>query len=150
LSIDGGPNSGGFGFGYNFNENLNVNTSFIFGSTDIEIKNLSGGMIGEGDTDFFLSNVNLDYNIMKDSFTPFVTGGIGYVKYDGNLKYNGNPNSESIDSSDFSWNLGAGLRWDVSEKWLLKATYATNWTELDDADDTSRFWSVSLSLGYKF
>ena len=144
LRIDGGP-SGGFGFGYNFNENLNVNTTLFFAKRDIELNTLSGTLLAEADADMFIWDINLDYYILKDPFTPMIACGLGVINLEGT--YN---TGQSFDESNMNWNLGAGFRWDISEKWFLKLFYKRIWTEFEDADDESRIHNLSLNLGYKF
>ena len=144
IKIDGGP-GGGLGVGYNFNNNLNLNTSVFFSERDLERKTLSGTILVEGDIDVLIWEINLEYSLLQDNFTPILTAGLGSTDFDG--KYD---TGVAVGETDFSYNIGAGFRWDVSKKWFLKAIYKSNWVEIEDADDSSRFDGFSLSFGYKF
>ena len=135
----------GIGLGYNMTDNWNLNTNLLFGSADADVK-ISGDKAGTEDMDYFLWDINLDYNIWKERFTPLVTGGIGFMDF--GIDPGGSLGE--VDETDFSYNLGFGARWDVKDNLLLKLVYRSTWTELDDADGDQRFDSVSLSVGYMF
>ena len=137
---------GGLGMGYNFNDYLNLNWDMFFGSTDLAAK--SYGVSLKGDTDLFGMDVNLDYNILKSRFTPIVTGGIGFIRFDGT--WEGEYSSVSFDETDFSYNLGAGFRWNITDHLLVKGVYRFTWTELEDTDDSILLDGVTLSIGYVF
>lgn len=130
----------GFGVGYNFNDHLNLNIGLWFGSTDIE----SG--IFTADTDLTGMDFNVDYNILEGPLTPLITGGIGFIHFDGELVLLGLDFSET----NFSYNVGAGFRWDIDDNFLLKALYRFTWTKLEDTDDRIMLDGISVSIGYKF
>lgn len=136
----------GVGYGYNFTDNWNLNSDLLFGSADADIK-IAGKKAGAEDMDYVLWNVNLDYNIFKSRFTPLVTGGIGLMNFSINTKATG---VGEIHESDTSFNLGAGLRWDVKDNILLKVIYKATWTEINNADNDQRFDNVSFSVAYMF
>jgi len=128
----------GFGVGYNLDDHLNLNTDFLFGSTDYIATGY--GVTIEGDADLYLWNVNLDYNILEDRLTPVVTGGIGLFGLSG----------ADFEESNFSYNLGFGGRWDISDNFAVKALYKFTWTNLEDSDSKTRFDGVMVSLVYMF
>lgn len=134
--------AGGLGLGYNIIDNLNFNMEFFYGSTEMTGKGFSTSV--KGDTSLFGGNLNLDYNILKSRFTPLITGGIGAIRFDGDFE--GFPFSES----DFSYNVGGGFRWDVSDHFLVKAIYRATWTKLEDTDKSILFQGPVLSIGYIF
>jgi len=107
----------GIGVGYNINDNLNLNTTFTFGSMVI--------------VDVYSWNVNLDYNILADRLTPLVSGGIGYLFGDFGL-------------SEFTYNLGVGGRYDITDQFFIKAMYKMTWINSVDMD------SIYLGIGYMF
>lgn len=137
---------GGLGFGLNFNDHLNLNTTLFFGSMDMTGR-VSDIQIN-GDTDLFGWDVNMDINILKTRFTPLLTGGIGYIIFDGS--WEGPYGDSDFSETDFSYNLGGGFRWDVHDHFVIKALYKATWTELEDADDNVMFDGISLSIGYVF
>lgn len=97
----------GFGVGYNISDFLNLNANFLFGSTDGELTDLSGSSFLEANPDIFNWDVNLDYNIIKESFTPVLTAGIGEINYECFV----NTTHEKIDDTSSVYNIGGGFRW---------------------------------------
>lgn len=133
---------GGFGIGSNFNDHLNLNADMFFGSTDMIGR--AYGVTVTADTYLFGMDFNLDVNILKSRFTPMVSGGIGFINFTGDF------NGGDFDETDFSYNLGAGFRWDVTDHFLIKGIYRATWTKLEDTDDSILLDGVSLSSGYVF
>lgn len=129
--------AGGFGVGYNLLDNFNLNADMYFGSTDIETQAWLGVKM---DADIFGFNANLDYNILPGPFTPLVTAGIGYIRFEGD---------DDVGETDFSYTLGGGLRYDFNP-FFFKAIYRATWTQLEDTDDTLLLDGVTVFIGYMF
>lgn len=132
----------GFGTGYNFNDNLNINFDMFFSSTDI-----TGSTYGiqiTGDSSVWGYDLNLDVNILKNKFTPMITGGIGFINFSGDFE------GHEFDETDFSYNLGFGIRWDATDHFLIKGLYRSTWTKLEDTDEKITLDGVSVSFGYIF
>jgi len=144
LDLDGGYIYG-IGLGYNMTDHWNLNTDLLFGSADADVK-ISGLKVDTEDMDYILWDINLDYNIWKERFTPLVTGGIGFMDF----SIDTTSSAGEVDERDFSYNLGFGARWDVKDNLLLKVIYRSTWTELDNADSDQRFDSVSVSVAYMY
>lgn len=134
---------GGFGLGYNFNDHLNLNTAVYFGEIDIT-GTASPWYRVDSDASLWSWDINLDFNVLNTSFTPVLTAGLGFFSFDGHF------DGLDFGETDFSYNVGAGLRWDVADHLLLKLLYKPTWTKLEDTDSRVRFDTVSLSIGYIF
>jgi opacity protein-like surface antigen len=146
VKIDSGI-GGGVGFGYNINEYLNVNTSITGTGVGFKARNSDFGSSSSGDIAVVKWDVNLDYNILKKRLTPVLTAGAGMAYFSG-----GFDNSSFLDfgETDLIWGVGGGVRWDISDHWFAKAIYRVNWTTLQDSENTTRFNSIALGIGYKF
>jgi opacity protein-like surface antigen len=131
----------GFGFGINLNDNFNLNTDFLFGTTDVDSTNIGGSLIVSFDADLLFWDFNLDYNILKERLTPVLSAGIGVSTF----SY-----SSYEEEADFSYNVGAGVRWDAADNLFIKAMYRWIWTELEFADDNLLFDGLSVSFGLMF
>ena len=140
----------GIGFGTNTTDHWNLNLDFLFGNTDAKF--VASGMPWpySYDTDYFLCNFNVDYNMLSDRLTPLVTAGIGFAKIDMETGYSGYGYSTSVSESNFSYNLGAGGRWDITDNILIKLIYRVTWTQFEDANDKQAFSGVALSIAYMF
>ncbi len=134
---------GGFGAGFNFDDHLNLNMDIFFGSTDLTARGF--GAAARADTTLFGMDFNLDYNILRSRFTPVISGGIGFIDFRGDIN-----RYYYFEETDFSYNLGAGFRWDVSDHFLIKGIYRATWTELEDTDGSIRLDGISVSIGYLF
>lgn len=130
----------GFGIGYNVNDHFNLNMDMvIFGLGHTDEEWAGDDFWLQLDRDLYLLDINVDYNILKSRLTPLVSTGIGLISVGG-----------WEDTTGFSYNLGAGLRWDVSDNLFLKATYRRTWTTLDYPDPATQFDGVMVSIGYMF
>lgn len=136
----------GIGVGYSFNDYLNLNGDIWFGSSETKVTPPRYSFAQEisFDTDFSALDINLDYNILKSRITPVLSAGIGVVTVDGDIA------GERFDESNFSWNVGAGLRWDIIDHMLLKITYRLVSTKIEDTTDPLILRGAELSLGYIF
>ena len=136
----------GIGYGYNITDNWKFNANLLFGSADTDVKVIETTAETE-DMDYILFDINLDYNFWKSRFTPLVTGGIGIMDFSIDTTV---PDVWDVDESSFSYNLGAGIRWDIEDNLLLKVMYRSTWTELDDADQDLQYDSFGLSIAYMY
>jgi opacity protein-like surface antigen len=135
----------GIGYGYNLSDHWNINSDLLFGSTDTDVK-IVDVTVETVDMDYVLWDINVDYNIFKSRFTPLVTGGIGLM----NFSIKTTSDAGEVHESDFSSNLGAGVRWDIRDNLLLKVIYRSTWTEVHNADNDQRFDGVNVSVAYMF
>ena len=134
---------GGVGIGFNFNDHVNLNTAVYFGEIDITGTSSPWYRV-ESDASLWSWDINLDFNILKTSFTPVLSAGLGFFSFSGDFA------GLDFGETAFSYNVGVGLRWDVADHLLLKLLYKPTWTKLEDTDSRVRFDTVSLSIGYIF
>ena len=143
LSMEISSSTGfGLGYGHNLNENLNINFDIFFSSADITAS--AFGITITGDSSLISMHINLDYNILQSRITPVITGGIGFINFSSDFV------GDTFDETDFSYNLGAGLRFDISENFFIKGFYRPIWTKLQDTDETIMLGGISIILGYMF
>ncbi len=141
----------GIGGGYNLNDYVGIKLDAFGGSTDLKIE--SGLDILEEDTDISGVNLNFDVYFFPGRLTPFVTGGIGvitlYEDFDDHDHHHHHYHYDDY-STSFSYNAGAGVRWDIGNHFFVKALYRSTWSELEDTDDTMQFDGFSMFAGYMF
>ena len=137
----------GVGYGYNLTDHWNLNTDLLFGSADADVQIAGIYTVETEDMDYILWDINIDYNIFKSRFTPLVTGGISLMDFGIDTTATG---VGKVHETNFSYNLGAGVRWDVMDNLLLKVIYRSTWTEIKDGDNDQRFDGVSVSVAYMF
>ena len=106
---------------------------------------------------------NMTYNFSRKAFTPYVVGGIGWTKLDSNI-LTGPPQSgcwwdpwwgyicftdwSTFSTSEFSYNLGFGLRWDINNAIFTKAAYSREFLSLKNG--TLNFDIATLEIGMMF
>ena len=135
--------AGGIGVGYNFNDYINLNTDLLFTSMDITAEGF--GQKISSDTTVFIWDLNLDINILKKRFSPLITGGIGLIAFNGDW----GPGFD-FNETDFSYNVGGGFRWNITDHFLVKAVYKATWTRLEDADSSFLLDGIAVGIGYTF
>ncbi|MDX1763484.1 MAG: porin family protein [bacterium] len=139
----------GIGGGYHLNDYFSVSLDLFAASTDLEVQ--SGGTVIKEDSDVSGMDFNVDVYPFAGPISPFVTAGIGFVAFYEDLDdYDCSCYDRDEFSTSFSYNLGAGVRWEWSEHFFVKALYRSTWTELEDLDETFQFHGFSLFAGYVF
>lgn len=105
--------------------------------------------------------LNFTYNFMRGSFTPFVVGGIGYMTFDSNIA-SGPPQGtcwwdpwwgyicygewKTYKASEFTYNIGAGVRWDINNALFSRAAYSREFVDLKNGSLDFDTWTVELGL----
>ena len=158
------------GFAYHYTDNLEFGANFEFDSQDYEADIASGTVPGlffpvSGDLDNFRLMFDGTYNILPGKFTPYVSAAIGWTWMDTNLATQPpqtgcwwDPwwgyicttyqNTKTLDG--FTYRLGAGLRYDVSDQFSIHAAYRFTWTEVENAKGTPDSDGFLLGIGWKF
>ena len=159
---------GGFGVAFHFNEYLAVHADFMFGGATF-----SGDLPSEtGSTvhvkqDAFLQTgrFNVDYNILKGRLTPFLTGGLGYQYLETELNHLPpvgvcwwdpwwgwicDVHHPYAWETDFTWNVGAGIRWSITDDFFIKATGGAQWLEYGGARGITTQIEGILAVGWTF
>jgi opacity protein-like surface antigen len=151
----------GLGLGYNINANFLVGGLFTWSSRNYNatwVKD-SDGTQGQynGSMDSATLSLNGTYNILKGNITPFVTGGIGITWIDANipsapgetycywdpwLGYICGTYVPTKTETDFSCNIGAGVRWDINKDFSLKGTYDLMWTDVKEASGSMPYTNI--------
>ena len=156
------------GMGYNYTDNLLV--SFDIGMDQMDYKaNLAGDEPGvvfpiKGELQYLTLMMNGTYNFFQSRLTPFVTGGLGWTWIDTNIASEPPQggcwwtwygyvctswqNTKTVDA--FSYQAGAGIRYDVSDSFVIQGSYRMTWMNLKDAEGTPDIDGFQLSIGWKF
>jgi opacity protein-like surface antigen len=134
----------GAGMGLNLSDYLNVNTEFLMGRMDtVQSMPLVPGTEESRGLNTWLWDINLDYNILKGRLAPLVTGGVGLMNF--------HNHDENRDETHFSYNLGVGARWDITDRIALRVIYRALWTtKLEEAGDPFQFDCVAANLIFMF
>jgi len=159
----------GFGFGYNFNEHWGLDFTFNWLEADYNAtvtrdgggasQNISGTM--ESST----FGMNAIYYFMPKAFTPYVTGGIGGTWIDTNIPdglavpvcwwdpwwgYYCAPTYPTKSDTYFSYNVGAGVRWDSPGSLFLRGQVIQQWIDVGGGVGTHDSLQFRFDIGTRF
>ena len=166
LDIDSGFGLG-FSIGYNFSEHLALRFDGSWARADYDaiLDTEDEGLVAINHTlDLFNGQINGVYNFFEGNFTPYVQAGIGWTYVDSNVA-DGPPATgcwwdpwwgyicsnfySTYSDTSFSWNLGAGLRYEMGRGMFVRGGWEQ--THIDGgsgADPT--FDAVRVELGWFF
>lgn len=107
---------------------------------------------------------NVTYNFSRKAFTPFVVAGIGWSKLDSNVPTTAVPGVgcwwdpwwgyicfadwKTYETSQFTYNLGAGVRWDINNMLFTKASYVREFLSAENG--SINLDTAVLELGLMF
>jgi len=156
----------GFSFGWNWTSKVNLSYTFMVNKPDY-----SAVIVPDGDApetiDHELSKYshrfNGTYHFLDGDITPFVTGGIGWTKLDSNIA-DGLPDVgcwwdpwwgyicyedwDTYSETEFTYNLGVGVRWDINSSMFSRAAYSREFISVKGGD--LNFDMATLEIGWMF
>lgn len=109
------------------------------------------------------NQLNVTYNFSRKAFTPFISAGIGWTKVDSNIQsappqlgcwydpwwgYICYTDYKTYKTSEFTYNLAAGVRWDINNIIFTKASYSREF--LDVKNGSIDFDMAIIELGMMF
>ena len=158
----------GISFGWNWTENVNLSYRLL------ATKPSYTAVIVHEDPDApndeiehkmskYSHQLNATYFFLDGKITPFIVGGIGYTKLDSNIPdgpatvgcwwdpwwgYICQGDWKTFTASKFTYNIGAGVRWDISNFVYSKAAYSREFLSLKNG--SLNFDTLSLEVGLMF
>ena len=158
----------GFTIGYNLTANWNFSYKFTMASPDYTATIVPEPPEGEDPVprvidyqlDKYSHALNATWNWFDGPLTPFLQGGIGWTRIDSNIPsqppqtgcwwdpwwgYICDTTWKTYETSDFAYNLGIGLRWDINGALFLRGSYNREWISVDSGD--LDFDTLSLDMG---
>ena len=156
----------GLGFAYNFSNHLALGGELTWNEADYRARIVPGpgnpgpGLDLTGTMTTSTLRMNGTWNILATSFTPFVTGGIGATYVDTNIPngptqcwvdpwwgtYCGTPTKSN---TYFSYNAGAGLRWDVNRSFFMRGVVTRQWIDVGGGTGSPAFDQIRIDFGFK-
>jgi hypothetical protein len=137
FNSDANVGGGGIGLGYNLSEHFTLNADFSINAVETDYHPFLSERSWRETTTLYVGNVSLDWNILGTPLTPVISGGAGVGWF---------ANAQS--GAYFDPNIGAGLRWDVSDHVLIKAMARATWWYSSEHRDLGV--GILLAIGYKF
>ena len=170
-TLDVKSNTGwGINFAYNMTSKLAFGMDFEFlnpkyTATLVDDTGIGNDLIIDHKFSQFNGRFKGVFNIIDGPFTPYIEAGLGWSYFDSNVA-DGPPDTgcywhpwwgyicnnyyDTFDTTEFSYGLGAGLRYEFRGGAIIKASY--NYWEIDGLgkSDDSGFPSARLELGWRF
>ncbi|HEY6641910.1 outer membrane beta-barrel protein [Povalibacter sp.] len=162
-------------FGYRISDKLEVQFALDWNDVDYDatLQTASDGnppvplgTVGvSGSYEAFTPRASLHYNFIDGPVTPYVKAGIGWAFIDTNIP-DGRPqnvcwwdpwwgyicgtvqDTRSIDG--FEYEVGVGVRWDLSAGYSLRAAYERHWLDLSEADGTPDLDQFKIGIVYRY
>ncbi|NRB42949.1 MAG: porin family protein [Pseudomonadales bacterium] len=153
----------GFTLGYNVNKHLNIHWEYSYlkpGYKAVVVgENLLDTQVINHRATMTTSNFNFTYNILSGKITPFIMAGLGWTSTDSNVGtgtgqcwwtwYGWVCDGNSYNRSDFSYNAGVGVRWELNPKLFLRASYGQQWVDMSRVKNTPNFDIGRFEVGFR-
>jgi opacity protein-like surface antigen len=169
LSLDDDLGAG-LTFGYRFNSQFELQFGIDWNSVDyhgtLQSSNFPGVSASvNGDMETFTPQINAVWNFMDAPLTPFVTGGIGWAFIDTNIPTGQvqvgcwwdpwwgqicTPYQPTKSVDSFTYQLGAGVRWDFGEYATARFSYEKVWVDLNKASSTPGLDQLKLGFAWRY
>ena len=155
----------GFGFGWNWTENWHLSYRFSLQKPDYSATIVPEDTAEPAQT----INYELDkkshmfdvtYNFLDGSFTPYVQAGLGWTKLDSNIISRPPVTGcwwdpwwgwicvtdwKTFSTTEFTWNVGLGLRWDINQMVYSRASWNREFISVDSGN--LDFDTITIEVG---
>lgn len=158
----------GFNLGYNLDNHWRLGFEGIYSrpgykATIVEDANPGNTRVINHRATQFSGHFNVHYHFLPGEFTPFVMGGLGWTHFNSNVLDGGSVIGcwrgpwgflrcdrflTTYSNSEFTYNLGVGLRWDFAPGMFLRASANNRWMDMGFATDRPQFLSGRIEIGW--
>ena len=122
---------------------------------------VGAGFSVDGELEYWTPRVGVNFNLLEGDFTPYVTGGVGWSFIDTNIPEGRATTScwwdpwygyicgtfqETKSFDQLTYNVGAGLRWDVGSSISLRFGYERHWLDVGEATSTPGFDQLKVGI----
>lgn len=157
-------------FAYRFNDRFEVEFGIDWNSIDYDVSVVSAsvpelGFTARGDLEAFTPYASANFNFVEGPLTPYVTAGVGWSFIDTNIPDAPPQNvcwwdpwfgpvcgtfqsTRTID--ELVYQVGAGLRWDLSPGYTVRLGYEKRWVDLGEATSTPDFDQLKLGVTFRY
>jgi len=159
----------GFTGAYNLNEHFNLGFTWTYNSQRYNATILSADTPPAApinvnkNLDNQAFNFNFTYNFMPKTFTPYITGLVGWTYLDSNIQssevsngcwwdpwygYICTPYYSTYTTTPFTYGIGLGVRWEVGHDMVLDASIDRREMNVSGANDNTYFDVGKITLSW--
>ncbi len=158
------------GAGYRFNPFVELHFLVDFQSIGYDARvmraDIPNAVVDVNDkVDIYTPRVVGNINFFKSSVTPYVSAAIGWSSVHANVP-NGNqqvgcwwdpwwgyicaPYEQTYSNDRFEYDIGVGVRWDISQQFSMRFAYEKHWVDLSGAAGTPNLdqFRIGFQFGY--
>lgn len=155
-------------FAYRINDHLEAHFALDWTETDYDVNVRSNNPLvqvsGQGSLESFTPKFGLNFNLLKSAFTPYATANVGWAFIDTNIPdappqsvcwwdpwygYVCGAYQSTRTVDEFTYGVGAGLRWDITDSFTVKLGYNVQWLDLSRATSTPAQDQFRLGLWFR-
>lgn len=157
-------------FGYRFNPRLSAEFAFDWTNVDYRASLASANFPGQslnvrGEYEMFAPRVNVNFNLLEGDLTPYVNGGIGWAFIDTNIP-DGQvvigcwwdpwwgqicaPYQSTRTVDEFTYQVGAGVRWDFPRGFALRLGYERQWVDFGNSSGSEGWDQIRLNAIFRY
>lgn len=157
----------GFGFAYNFDSRLAAGLDLVWNNVNYAGTITNGSGASQSVSGTALTGamiVSGTYHLLEGPITPYVNGGLGFTHTDTGIPQGTTtgcwwypwfglvcgPITFTKTSTDWTYLVGAGIRWDVTRGFFLKAGVQQQWVGVGSASGIPSFTGWRFDIGFKF
>jgi opacity protein-like surface antigen len=156
--------------GYRVNPRLELQFSLDWQDMDYDATLVSDAVqplrsSAQGELEVITPRVNVHYNFLDGAITPYVSGGIGWSFIDTNVPdappmngcwwdpwwgYICGTFQPTRNVDEFTYQAGAGVRWDFAGGYAMRLGYEKQWLDLGEASSTPSFDQFKLGVMFRY
>ena len=157
-------------FGYRFNSKFELQFGLDWNTVNYHGVLQSASAPGlsatvNGDMESFTPHMNAVFNFMDKALTPYIDAGIGWSFIDTNIPTGQvtvgcwwdpwwgqicTPYQNTLSTDQFTYQVGAGVRWDFRPESTLRFSYEKTWFDLNHASSTPSWDQIKLGFVYRY
>jgi opacity protein-like surface antigen len=158
-------------FNYRFSPRLELMLGLDWNSVDYKVHVAPGdaaagfGFDATGEVEYWTPRVGLNFNFLDRDLTPYITGAVGYSFIDTNIPdsppqtacwwdpwwgYYCGTYQSTRSFEELVYDVGAGIRWDVSKTMTLRLAYEKHWLDLGEATSTPGFDQIKIGIAARY
>lgn len=156
-------------FGYRLSDRLELIFGLDWNTIDYEFgvvaQNPLLSFTGKGDLEAWTPRFGVNFNLMQGDITPYLTAAVGWSFIDTNIPdappqttcwwdpwfgYYCGTFQSTRSTDELMYDVGVGVRWDVSSTLTLRLGYERHWLDISDATSTPGLDQLKFGIAARY